>query len=703
METQEKLINNIIFICFDSFLIISSFITVIILLCYVGRANKENILQCEKYFFFFLFFVLHLLRRVSILLKVKDEERFIPMMIYNNIFDIYIKTVFIYNCSISIFIYRNIKEPTHLLRSIIKKPLHLAYEIFVIVVIAISAVIDWILTKLKHQENINIEIKFQIGYLVLYLIFIIITIALIVKTKKIIKRYSFVSKRKLLSVLNCNLVISILYSIFFLAEIFIVVPFIEDKRKQFSYDMTTTLFQYPLIIVSLLDLSTTLFQIYTSDCYLYILSKTKIKHFFCLYRCLFPSYHDNTSDINSNHQSIPFNVNLFDGSYFSSNYELLEDFLQKNKYNINSYYIEILDYIINASLIGISKAYDQMETDEELINEINKPSPISTDKHEDEFIRNKERNDFSDQQVLNSLIESLCVGSEELKLNIKSYYGTLISNILKEKEIRPSQVKSSITSHFNEESGQCVSVLRKNILEEDIKSFRSLSLKSYDMKLSIEIYPSFIKEDKPTQNINVILFNYLNFIYVEKNTYLPLIFGIFKVRINSFDELLFIITQNSLNESTQRNYNANNYYQLQKFEYPMTNMITNQLRENKENIFSDTSTIMEMEEYDTFNTVFNNDIHFLNDCAINNFNFEIMYYEPKEIDDDTSSDHFCTSKGYRIKKGNSTYMLHFQFGRIFDLDNFSRKFLRCMCNRSMTVMQFGEMMMRYFKQKELIV
>ena len=700
METQdqpEKLINNIIFISFDSLLIISSFITVIILMCYVGRSNKENILQCEKYFFFFLFFVLHLLRRVSILFEEEETKRKIPMTIYNNIFDIYIKTVFIYNCSISIFIYRNIKEPTHLLRSIIKKPLHLAYEIFVIVVIAISAAIDWILTELK------MKIKFQIGYLVLYLIFIIITIVLIVKTKKIINCYSFVSKRKLFSVLNCNLVISILYSIFFLAEIFIVVLLFGEDESKYSYEMTTTRFQYPLIIVSLLDVSTTLFQIYTSDCYLYILSKTKIKHFFCLYRCLFPSYHDNTSDINAHHQSIPFNVNLTDGSYFSSNYELLEDFLQKNKYNINSYYIEILDYIINASLVGISKAYDQMENEDELINEINKPSPISIDKHEDEFIRNRERNDFSDQQVLNSLIESSCVGCEELKLNIKSYYGTLISNILKEKEIRPSQVKSSITSHFNEEGGQCVSVLRKNILEEDIKSFRSLSLKSYDMKLSIEIYPSFIKEDKPTQNINVILFNYLNFLYVEKNTYLPLIFGIFKVRINSFDELLFIITQNSLNESTQRNYNANNYYQLQKFEYPMTNMITNQLRENKENIFSDTSTIMEMEDYDTFNTVFNNDIHFLNDCAINNFNFEIMYYEPNEIDDDNSSDHYCTSKGYRIKKGNGTYMLHFQFGRIFDLDNFSRRFLRCMCNRSMTVIQFGEMMMRYFKKKELIV
>ena len=169
METQDqlKLINNIIFISFDSLLIISSFITVIILMCYVGRSNKENILQCEKYFFFFLFFVLHLLRRVSILFEKDETKRKIPMTIYNNIFDIYIKTVFIYNCSISIFIYRNIKEPTHLLRSIIKKPLHLAYEIFVIVVIAISAAIDWILTELK------MKIKFQIGYLVLYFIFII--------------------------------------------------------------------------------------------------------------------------------------------------------------------------------------------------------------------------------------------------------------------------------------------------------------------------------------------------------------------------------------------------------------------------------------------------------------------------------------------------------------------------------------------------
>ena len=671
--------QHIIIACFDSFIIALSLLIIFLLICYVGKSNKENILQSEKYFLFIVFYAYHIYRRISI---INTEEMKFDIT-YNNIFDLYVKAIFIYNFCISLFIYRNIKEPTHLLRSIIKKPLHIMYEVSIIIILIINGIGDYLL---NNQDNLSL--KMEILYLMIFLCFIAITLILIWKSKRLLIIYQFESKRKISTVLNCNIIISFLYFLLFLAEIAVIVPSLKNDNKP---EYAIIYFQYPLQIISLCDILVGLFQIYISDCYLYLISKSKkMNCIFCLFHILFPSFHNTNKTANNISE---FAIEQSDETLLSkSNYELLEDFLQKNNSNINSYYIEILDFIINTSLIGLWKMYDTIINSED--------ENFKFD--EKIFTKNENKNDFAENQILSSMIDNGGVKCEEINSKVKTFYTKMVHNIFKEKKLNYENIQNSLISHHNEENGNCVSLLRKNILEENFKSFKSLSLKSYDKRLSIEIYPNIISEDRTQKkHINILLYNYLNYLFAKDKTYLPLIYGIFKVKINNFDELLFIITENSLNENTPIN-NMNNYFHIKKFEFPQTKTIDVE-DENFASLFISHNPLM-MENYDTFSNIFDEDILFLRDNIISHFNFSILYYmsmpsndisRNSELIEDNENENFWTKKGHKVKIENKWYMLHFQFGRIFDEDNFTTKC--CCCHRNENILNFSNELKEVFK------
>lgn len=675
----QQLIQHISIAFLDSVIISLSVLIIFMLICYVGKSNKENILQSEKYFLFILFYGYHIYRRISIILA----DKLTLDTAYNNIFDIYVKAIFIYNFCISLFIYRNIKEPTHLLRSIIKKPLHIMYEISIILVLIINGIGNYLFYK-----NSSLPLEMQTLYLLVFLCFIAITLILILKSKRLITIYQFESKRRLSTVLNCNVIISFLYFLLFLAEIAVIIPSIGNKRLEYAI----IYFQYPLQIISLCDLLVGLFQIYISDCYLYLLSKSKkMNCVFCLFHFLFPSFYNNKTA----NTITEFAIEQSDETFLSkSNYELLEDFLQKNNFNINSYYIEILDFIINTSLIGIWKMYDRIKENSDENFTINETT----------FTKNENKNDFEENIILSLMIDNAGVKCKEINLKVETFYSENVHNIFKEKKLNYEHIQNSLISHYSEENGNCVSLLRKNILEENFKSFKSLSLKSYDKRLSIEIYPNIINEDKTKKkHINILLNNYLNYLFAKDKTYLPLIYGIFKVKVNNFDELLFIITENSLNENTPIN-NMNNYFHIKKFEFPQTQII-NQEDENFAKLFNSKAPLT-MENYDTFVEIFDEDIMFLRNNIISHFNFSILYYMSMQsndisrsrdiIEDDNENEKFWTKKGHKVKIENKWYMLHFQFGRIFDEDNFNIKC--CCCNNNENIINFSDELKEVFKK-----
>ena len=84
----------------------------------------------------------------------------------------------------------------------------------------------------------------------IFLCFIAITLILIWKSKRLLIIYQFESKRKISTVLNCNIIISFLYFLLFLAEIAVIVPSLKNDNKP---EYAIIYFQYPLQIISLCD------------------------------------------------------------------------------------------------------------------------------------------------------------------------------------------------------------------------------------------------------------------------------------------------------------------------------------------------------------------------------------------------------------------------------------------------------------------
>lgn len=656
-ECNKNDAHNIIIICFDSYIILYSFVGIFVILKYLGLSNKINILQLEKYVILSLFFIAHIIRRATIIFENHDDcHKIPPSKLFSIFIDVYLKTVFMFNFSISLFLYKNIVGPTHLLHSIIKKPFHVMYEISILIVTGISIVIAFFLEKTIPYEIID-ELKIcqilGIGYLAFFGLINILDLIIIIKTLRLLEKYSFLSKEKIASYLKGNLVVCFLYLIIPLIEIIL---FIYEKAESATYQ---TIFQYTLEVISLIDVHILFYQIYCSDCYLYKISKKKGRLFFWIFKCLMPDFH-NSQIITDSISEIGNKNEAHKEVLVSSGFEKLEQFLQQNNYNIDSYNIELLDYIINTSLASICLAYNKKG---------------ETEKDEYLFLKTKFHNDFKEDQAVNTLIESTRVNVDKLNVSIISYFNQSISNMLSIREISIDTIKNSIMPQYIEETNQFKSILRKNIIEEDFKNFKTLVLKSCDKQICIEIYPNFIT-DSPQQKINVALKNYINHLNKYQETFLPLVLGVYKVKINDFDDLLFILTENSLNEGTVTN-NLNNYYHLFQLNYPSADPLKNIKDEN--NILQERENEIKMNEIDLFNSVLKRDLQLLSSLNINTFGLNVLYYQPRSLGNDQDGlvfqrkeafQTFSFLKYFTVSYGPRLFVFYFQFCRVFDQENY---------------------------------
>ena len=97
-----------------------------------------------------------------------------------------------------------------------------------------------------------------------------------------------------------------------------------------------------------------------------------------------------------------------------------------------------------------------------------------------------------------------------------------------------------------------------------------MSIKSYDKQLTLDIFESNdddISLDKNNSNQKLALMIDKYFNYIQKvgvsGTFIPILLGIFKVKINSFKTMLIYISCNSLIENSPPNNYS--YWQLVRF------------------------------------------------------------------------------------------------------------------------------------------
>ena len=274
------------------------------------------------------------------------------------------------------------------------------------------------------------------------------------------------------------------------------------------------------------------------------------------------------------------------------------------------------------------------------------------------FNKNHNMNDYSSfQDVLdnNNMINS------NIKVNIHSYYtNSCVSNIL-EKNFSSKNIAKSLISHMclkklndshssSQEGPPCnyYSLTIANAKESYFVNLNNICFKTFDKKYSLEMFETNdeinkleINSSYEKNNISDLIDKY--FVYLQSkginNTFLPLILGIFKIKINDFKPLLIIITDNSIVENVPiQNYTN---WQLIRFKEKGLTKIASS-RYNKNIIVDDNiifkrvltkenriyrKNVIKLNSYEEVKNIMLSDINFLKKVGSYAFNLLLMYYE----------------------------------------------------------------------------
>ena len=365
--------------------------------------------------------------------------------------------------------------------------------------------------------------------------------------------------------------------------------------------------------------------------------------------------------------------------------------MYKNDIFVEDYYLNFLDQFLNILTSSLYKLYNSKifsikeVNNKKLSKEMNiDVSSITGDGisgssgviGKDEIInsednifftlyRNKIINDFSIfEDVLNN--ENI-IKNEDLRIDITCYYINYCVNNIFEKNYDSKSISKSLISHMfvqdrntigtgssaiNQEIPPCnyYSLTAANAKELYFRNLKTICFKTYDKKYSLEIFEideksknlmiySSNKEDK--YNLSEIINKY--FVYIDfkgvNNTFLPIILGIFKVKINNFKSLLVIVTDNAIIENAPIE-NFNNW-QLIRF-MPKGLKKVSSSKYNRNTVVEDDLIFkrvlwkegtkgkdckIKLNNYEEVKNIIISDINFLKSSGCFKFNLLLMYYE----------------------------------------------------------------------------
>ena len=313
----------------------------------------------------------------------------------------------------------------------------------------------------------------------------------------------------------------------------------------------------------------------------------------------------------------------------------------------------------------------------DLADEDNSTYCINSNKVDEfEFIRNPNRNDYcyAEDIFTNTLND---FSYDDIKVKITSYFTSkCVSNIL-DKNFTIKLISDSLKSHLNDNYNNGYedanvkinknnissdnnnnlpyhSIISCNAKEEYFLHLKNMTIKTFDKQLTFDIFETNDEDinleiSNSNQKLARMLDKYFNYVkgVGVSGTFLPIILGIFKVKINSFKTMLIYITCNSLVENTP--INNYSYWQLIRFSPKHTKKVgSSKYRHNvligddlifdrkyalpsiKEDDDSAFNTI-EMKNYLNFEETIKHDITFLNKCEIKNSHLLLMYFEYENV------------------------------------------------------------------------
>ena len=652
---QNLLFSHFHLICSISSILVMifSFIIVFIEIYYTEKLSRISIILICKYLFLLFVFFLHLCFSINNQLNIfySYSTKVISSFCISNIF--------LLQVAMNIQYYLNLRNPCYILKYIFNNELGVFLFIFIILVTSILIAIlpyffqsdvttlyDFVLP----ENNYNyFDVYFQDNKLLSPLI-IIEFLGMFYLFFQIRKFYRNLKEKSLEHLKYANaifLTINILYLAFGLFLLIMKFCF-DDIHNQIPHLI--------FILLSVCDSYLNTYRIYHSGYYYYYLNKTFIGYVFnilffgCCNRKT--SFHKNRDLSTSKHTQ---SINNF---YYLKNY-IIEDYI-----------LDTLDFILQSITTGLSIVYEdfrrqtyyfkskidllsveneRIKANPEISNNSTESNLLSINDSEekDESKNNNEKEEDESTSNMNSLYNFFKVCSrsfigDKSENDLFSFNNCEDANVI----IAPIFVNESIESinlyKINKHeiiksllSHKFLSLLLTNSKRIFFKNVNNLIISTYDSKYLIELHTD-IKISSSFNNLLRNYFQYLN--YGNLNSFLCVLIGVFRVKINNFKEIVIFLSQNPLVEKIPGVYY--NYWEIMKFNLESrrfmklvsskdndTFIIMPNNEDNSITLSKDKHHTFYLDDFGIFKQTIKNDLIFLKSISSNNFCLILLYYE----------------------------------------------------------------------------
>lgn len=627
------------------------------------RKTRLDVLQLEKsgmkIIAFLYFIIAFLIQLMKIEIFNLELTKYVLMPCIINLL--------LFNLFLTYENYKQVKDPSLVFRAFLSKNSFSGlYEVLIILITTINVLL---MIFGKHSVGVDsgTELLEQNFYALIFcfLISLLSLIFYFLKRKRF-EDYRVGSKK---NAVTRNLVEFIVNLIYFTYTTLLLVLCTLLKFAIMKQEITGYFFSilsYSFFIIVIVDSILTLYTIYKSDFYYYTLGSTNYKYFYRVFGRNVYKKPILTVDFNS------FSANTKNCSvlYFHNHLS----------YMIDEYLIDTFDNMINISLASLylifSSSYNErleegVKKGPALLSPGKEPreaskspshlarisedevSKILNDKQQ-RFIENSEdssiikencqmhfkfqKKDFQDERLarliaFNPEDDSLMINggdlNENLMVNIKSYYTEYFANLIKQKNININFLKESLISHLSTSTASWNSLLSKNCKEAAFKKQKKLLLNAYDRLFSFEICneDSIFAKDSTLEDF---IPKYLQHMKNNNKSFLPVVLGVYSIKINNFKELVVVLTKNLIIQEHPKEYY--NYWQMISIDSKKKMEMLTSSKDRSSALIRDEVLFknqlkLTLVDYSDFEHIFTDDLRFLKQMGTKDFSLLIMYYE----------------------------------------------------------------------------
>ncbi len=367
-----------------------------------------------------------------------------------------------------------------------------------------------------------------------------------------------------------------------------------------------------------------------------------------------------------------YNNNICFEDYFLDYYDYLLNIVfcslfkvYRNKiFSIKDVKNKELSHDMNISVSSIMGANNNASTNTYLGVGRNTKPEIEEDQIIFTFHKMPFENDFS---FANEIFDNYYNYFDNIEIKVISYYTSkCVSNII-DKNITSKIIANSLRCHIifgsnnhtkdnnrnndneSEYNSGYYSITSANAEEEYFTHLKNLTIKTYDKQLTLDIFDtndiesSSNKKNNFCKNYSALLDEYFNYVKARGTggTFLPILVGVFKIKINSLKTMLVFVSTNSMVENAPKNFY--NYWQMVRFSDKKISKVASSKYKQKELINEDLIFIrpyainsaqddinfnkIKLKNLFEFEETIKHDVEFLSSCRSDYSSLIMMYYE----------------------------------------------------------------------------